>query len=122
MVIKRKKRTALSKFSSWCFKILQGSFIGKYFTSYEKANNKFQKITKKEKHTHVPRKNRVARALENNVFARIIPRVYHAFLRIGVSNYATAAVGMGAVSLTLYILNYLGLLVPFFHERLKKPN
>ncbi len=111
MVIKRKKRTALDKFSGWCFKLLKKSFIGKYFTSYEKANEKFQKITKKEpKYSHVPRKNRIARILENNVFAKIIPTAYHFFLRVKVSNYATALVAMGAVSLTMYILNYLGFL------------
>lgn len=109
MVIKRKKRTALGKFSAWCYKMLNKSFIGKFFTSYEKANDKFEKITKKEVNkTHTPRKNRLAKALENNVFARIIPCIYHAFLRIKVSNYATVVVGMGAVSLTMYILNYLG--------------
>ncbi len=109
MVIKRKKRTALGKFSAWCFGILNKSFIGRYFTSYEKANDKFNKITKKEKQTRV-RKNGLARALENNVFARIIPCVYQAFLRIRVSNYATVFIGMGIVSLTMLILNYLKVL------------
>jgi hypothetical protein len=109
MVVKRRKRTAFGKFSAWCFKVLKNSFVGKYFTSYEKANDRFQKITKKElKKSHLVRKNRIARLLENNIFAKIIPCVYQAFLRIRVSNYATAAIGMGSVSLTMFILNYLG--------------
>ena len=107
MVVKRKKRTALGKLSAWGFKVLGNSFIGKFFTSYEKANDKFQKITKKENKNSRVRKYRLARLLERNVFTKIIPKIYQAFLRIRISNYATAAIGMGVVSLTLFILNYL---------------
>ena len=107
MVVKRRKRTALGKLSAWGFKVLQNSFIGKYFTSYEKANDKFQKITKKENKNSKVRKYRIARLLERSFVAKATPKIYQSFLRIGVSNYATAAVGMGVVSFTLFILNYL---------------
>ena len=111
MEIKRKKRSALDKFSGWCFGVLKKSFVGKFFTSYEKANTRFQRVTtKKSKNRHVPRKNSIARMLENNIFAKIIPSIYHFFLRISVANYASMFIAMGMVSLTMFILNYLGLL------------
>ncbi|MBQ8545705.1 MAG: O-antigen ligase family protein [Clostridia bacterium] len=111
MEIKRKKRSALDKFSGWCFGVLKKSLIGKFFTSYENANLKFQKITtKKSKNRHVSHKNSLARMLENNVFAKVIPAIYHFFLRISVANYAAITVTMGMISLAMYLLNYFGLL------------
>lgn len=111
MEIKRKKRSALDKFSGWCFGVLRRSFIGRFFTSYEKANEKFQKVTtKKSKNRHVTRKNTLTKILENNVFAKIIPAIYHFFLRISVASYAAVIVTMGVISLTMYLLNYFELL------------
>ena len=122
---KRRKRSALDKFSSWCFKTLQKSPIGKFFTSYEKVNDKFlgrssnekvkskraEKVREKRaKRLSPSRKYRLAKMLENSVFTKIIPPIYHFFLRVSLSNYASVLVSMGAVTLVMYLLNYFGVL------------
>lgn len=119
---KRKKRSAFDKFSAFLFGMLKKSFIGKYFTSYDKANAKFQKITNtKNKRSH--HKNRFVKILENNVFARIIPKAFHALLRIAVRNYAMIFFTMGLVILPQYFLNsaeqsVFGFVIPGSVERL----
>lgn len=124
MESKRRKRTALDKFSSWCFKTVGKSPIGKFFTSYEKVNDKFlgnsnddksksrksDSIREKKIKRSSSRKYRLAKMLENSVFAKIIPPIYHFFLRISLSNYAATFVSMGTVALTMYLLNYFGVL------------
>ncbi len=122
---KRRKRSALDKFSSWCFKTLGKSPIGKFFTSYENVNDKFLGNTSEEKsktrraektrdarikRSNTKRKYRLAKMLENNIFAKIVPPIYHFFLRISVSSYASAFLSMGAVALTMFLLNYFGVL------------
>ena len=43
MEAKRKKRSTLEKLSAWAFNLLKKSFIGKFFTSYDAANERFNK-------------------------------------------------------------------------------
>ena len=70
MEIKHKKRSAFSKLSAWVFRILGKSFIGKFFKSYDKANEKFVKNSvKNAKNRYSPRKKGFERALENNFIA-----------------------------------------------------
>ena len=86
---KRRKRSALDKFSSGCFKTLGKSPIGKFFTSYENVNDKFLGNTSEEKsktrraektrdarikRSNTKRKYRLAKMLENNIFAKINKR------------------------------------------------
>ncbi len=105
---KRKKRSAFDKLSAFLFRMLRKSFIGHFFTSYDKANNRFQKITNNTKNRHVSHRNGFIKALENNVFARIIPKIFHALLRVAVRNYAMIFFTMGLVILPQYFLNNAG--------------
>ena len=106
MEIKHKKRSAFSKLSAWVFRILGKSFIGKFFKSYDKANEKFVKNSvKNAKNRYSPRKKGFERALENNFIARIIPRFYHFLLRIATRSYAAVFLIMGAIIFALYFLN-----------------
>ena len=102
---RRKKRSVFDKISGFFFGLLQKSFIGKFFTSYENANSRFLKITRKSKSRHVSHKNAFVRALERNVFARIIPKIFHALLRVAVRNYAVFMFTMGLAILPQYFLN-----------------
>lgn len=106
MEIKHKKRSRLSKISAWVFKILGNSFIGKFFKSYDKANEKFVKNNvKNAKDRYSPRRKKFERALENNFFARIIPRFYHFLLRIATRSYAAVFFIMGMIIFSLFFLN-----------------
>ena len=112
MEIKHKKRSRLSKLSAWFFRVLGNSFIGKFFKSYDKANEKFVKNSvKNAKNRYSPRRKRFERALENNFVARIIPRFYHFLLRIATRSYAAVFLIMGIVIFALYFLNGKTLLV-----------
>ncbi len=106
MEIKHKKRSAFSKLSAWAFKVLGNSFVGKFFKSYDKANEKFVKNSvKNAQNRYSPRRKRFERALENNFFARIIPRFYHFLLKISTRSYAAVFLIMGAMIFSLYFLN-----------------
>lgn len=112
MEIKHKKRSAFSKLSALVFKIIGNSFIGKFFKSYDKANAKFaKKGIKNAKNRYSPRRKRFERTLENNFFARIIPRFYHFLLRIATRSYAAVFLIMGIIIFALYFLNGKTLLV-----------
>ena len=112
MEIRHKKRSVLSRLSAWVFKIIGNSFIGRFFKSYDKANTKFVKNNvKNAKNRYSPRRKRFERALENNFFARIIPRFYHFLLRIATRSYAAVFLIMGIVIFALYFLNGKTLLI-----------
>ena len=112
MEIRHKKRSVLSRLSAWVFKIIGNSFIGRFFKSYDKANTKFVKNNvKNAKNRYSPRRKRFERALENNFFARIIPRFYHFLLRIATRSYAAVFFIMGVVIFSLYFLNGKTLLI-----------
>ena len=106
MEYKHKKRSAFSKISAWVFKVLGNSFIGKFFKSYDKANEKFVKSSvKNAKNRHSPRRKKFERALGNNLFARIIPRFYHFLLRISTRSYAAVFLITGLIIFALYFMN-----------------
>lgn len=112
MEIKHKRRSTFSKLSAWVFKVVGNSFIGKFFKSYDKANNKFVKNSvKNAKNRYSPRRKRFERALENNFFARIIPRFYHFLLRIATRSYAAVFFIMGMIIFSLFFLNGKTLLI-----------
>lgn len=120
---RKKVRSAHDKFSAFLFKLLKKSIIGKFFTSYDRANERFQKITRGKKNRHVSRKNGIVKMLENNIFAKFIPTIFHAFLRITVKNYAMFLFTVGLITLPQYFLNLsgqtvFGYLIPGSIERL----
>ena len=105
---RKKLRPAHDKLSAFLFGLLKKSFIGRFFTSYDKANDKFQKITNNSKNRHVSHKNGIAKALERNILGKVIPVIFHAFLRIAVKNYALLIFVAGLISFPQYFLNLSG--------------
>ena len=108
---RKRIRPAHDKLSGFLFKLLKKSFIGKFFTSYDKANDKFQKITNNSKNRHVSHKNGIVRLLENNFLGKVIPAIFHAFLRISVKNYALFFFIIGLITLPQYFLNISGQMI-----------
>lgn len=103
---KRKKRSAFDRVSAWLLNVLLKSPIGKLFTSYDKINDGFQKITKnKSKNRHIPRKKTFERAIEDNVFSSVIPKIFNYLLRLATRSYAIVFFVMSAVVFLLYFLN-----------------
>lgn len=103
MEAKRKKQSTLAKLSAWVFNLLKKSFIGKFFTSYDSANERFAKKSSKQRHS--PRKKSFERVLENNFFARIIPKIFESLLRVATRSYAIVFFVMSTIVFCLYFLN-----------------
>ncbi len=112
METKRKKRSALGKLSAWSFGLLRKSLIGKLFTSYDKANERFTKKSSKVRHSQ--RRKSLERVLENNIFSRLVPKIFQNSLRISTRSYATVALLMSLVVFLLYFLNGRTILVEIY--------
>ena len=69
---KQRKKSALDRFMAWLLMVLQNSFIGRFFTSYDKVNDKFQaSIRKKSKRGE----RKLARLIEHSGVAGFIPKI-----------------------------------------------
>lgn len=98
-----KKRTVFDRFMAWLLSLLQSSLIGKYFTSYDKANDRFECLTnRRAKSSH---KRRFARLTENNRLLGAIPKMYGFFMRVALRDYGIALFMCGAVVSILYPMN-----------------
>ena len=80
MEAKHKKRSTFDKISAWMFNLLKKSFIGKLFTSYDKANLKYAKKSSKIRHSS--KRKSFERVLENNLFSRVVQKIFGALLKI----------------------------------------
>ena len=99
---RQKKKSWLDTFMAWLLALLQRSFIGKFFTSYHNANDKFikkikRKSRKSEKH--------FAKFIEKNRVIGFIPKITAFLLRIPLRDYGIAMFMTGAVVAVLYPLN-----------------
>lgn len=113
---KQKKQSTLSKISGGIFSLIQKSFIGKFFTSYDKDNKKFVKPgTKKLKTTSKHR--RVIKKIEDNPIINAFHRFFRLFLRISMRDYGIIFFLIGIGVTALYPLNgmILFLHVPFYY-------
>ena len=81
---KQHKKSVLDRFMAWLLMVLQNSFIGRFFTSYDKVNDKFQaKIRKKSKKGE----RKLARLIEHSGVAGFIPKIYLFLMRIPLRDY-----------------------------------
>ncbi len=100
-----RKQSVFDKISEWFFGILAGSFIGRFFTSYEKTNAKFEKKANKQKNIHSPWRKKVIIALQNSKITLSIEKFMTFLLRISLREYGLLFFVMGAVVSILYPLN-----------------
>ena len=98
-----RKRTVFDRFMAWLLSLLQSSLIGKYFTSYDKANDRFERLTKRK--ASPSHKRRFAKLTENNRLVRAIPKMYGYLMRLALRDYGIAMFMCGAVVSILYPMN-----------------
>ena len=99
---KQRKRSVFDRFIAWLLLILQRSFIGRFFTTYDKANDKFQaKIKRKGKRGE----RKLARMIERSGLANFIPKIYLFLMRIPLRDYGIMMLMTGSVVTLLYPIN-----------------
>lgn len=97
------KRSNLDVASEWFFKVLKGSFIGKFFTSYETDNERLNRLVNKNKRSTRPQwQKNVTRTLENSIISRAVPKLYDFLLRVSLRSYGVLLFALGAVVSLLY--------------------
>lgn len=99
---KQKKKSVFDRFIIWLLAVLQRSFIGRFFTSYDKANEKFEKKIKAGRYSS---EKRFARFIERNRVLNFIPKIFQFLLRIPLRDYGIMLFMTGAVVAVLYPLN-----------------
>ncbi len=102
MEIKQKKKSRLDRFAIWLLAILRNSLIGRFLTSYDKANEKFFNKAKRKGHKSV---RRLARFIEKSRVINAVPKLTGCLLRIPLRDYGIMMFMTGAVVTVLYPLN-----------------
>ena len=102
METKQKKKSWLDRFAIWFLSVLRSSLIGRFFTSYDKANERF---TKRIKIKGRKSERRLARFVERNRFLNFVPKITEWLLRIPLRDYGIMLFMTGAVVTALYPLN-----------------
>ena len=118
--IKNTSQATKSKFeraSSWALAKVRGSFVGKFFTSYEKANKSYISKTKGLKNQGNKHKTRrkVSKIFENSFFVNLVPKITSFLLRTSLRDYGIIMISMGIFMSILYpIRSFVTILdVPF---------
>ena len=115
---KQKKQSALSKISGGIFSLIRKSFIGRFFTSYDKDNKPFLKTkVKKSNGTAYSRRRRVIKKIEDNRAINAFHKLFTLFLKISIRDYGIIFFLLGLGVTALYPLNgmILFLHVPFYY-------
>lgn len=99
---KQKRKSWLDTFIVWLLAVLQKSFLGRFFTSYNEANDKFAKKIRLKKRKS---EKRFARFIEKNRFFGVVPKIIEYLLRIPLRDYGIILFMTGAVVSGLYPLN-----------------
>ncbi|MBO5287203.1 MAG: hypothetical protein J6B34_03680 [Clostridia bacterium] len=101
---KQNRQSVFDRFCAWFFAILQRFFIGRFFTSYDKANEKYMNsVKKKPRPRHMSR--RIARALERNPLAGVFERLSEYLLKLSLRDYGIMMLLSGALVSLLYPIN-----------------
>lgn len=112
---RQRKKSWLDAFIVWLLAALQKSFLGRFFTSYNTANDKF---VKKIKVKNRKSEKRFAKFIEKNRFFGVVPRIIEYLLRIPLRDYGIILFMTGAVVTALYPLNGMILFIdPISFER-----
>lgn len=118
--IKNNNQVVKSKFeraSAWALAKVKGSFVGKFFTSYEKVNKVYTDKTKgiRDKKKNHTTKRKVSKIFEGSFFVSFMPKVVRFLLRTSLRDYGIVMLTMGIIMSLLYpIRDYVTVLeVPF---------
>lgn len=99
---KQRKKSWLDTFMAWLLAVLRKSFIGRFFTSYYEANQRFITKTKRRKGRSV---RKFARFIERNRLIGCVPKITDFLLRIPLRDYGIAMFLTGVGVVLLYPLN-----------------
>ena len=86
---------------AWLLASLQKCFIGKFFTSYDKANERFEGRIKESSHSE----KRLARFIERSRVLNFIPKIFQYMLRVPLRDYGIMLFLTGALVAALYPMN-----------------
>ncbi|MBQ9743795.1 MAG: O-antigen ligase family protein [Clostridia bacterium] len=114
-------RSKFDRASSWVFSKLKSSFIGRFFSSYDEMNKRFEsKIRGKRKSNTMTKKRfeakrRIARIFERSFFVNKIPVLMNHLLRTSLRDYGIAMFTMGFIMFIMYpVQSFISVLtVPF---------
>lgn len=101
---RQKRQSAIDRFVSWFFAAIQRFFIGRFFVTYDKANERYvnRKIKRgKSKHTS----RAIAKALEKNPLSGVFSKLGGYLLRLSLRDYGIMMLFSGAIVSLLYPIN-----------------
>lgn len=86
----------------WLLSVLQKSFLGRFFTSYDRANDRYERLTARK---HRPSRRTFAKMTENNRVLNAFPRMFEYLMRVSLRDYGILMFMTGAVVAILYPMN-----------------
>ncbi|MBE6674780.1 MAG: O-antigen ligase family protein [Ruminococcaceae bacterium] len=99
---RQRKKSVFDRFLIWLLTVLQRSFIGRFFTSYDKANDRFERIVKETRHTNG---KGFASFVEKNRLINCVPKIVQFLMRVPLRDYGIMMFMSGAVVTVLYPIN-----------------
>ena len=99
---RQRKKSVFDRFILWLLAVLQRSFIGRFFTSYDKANDRFERIVKETRHTNG---KGFASFVEKNRLINCVPKIVQFLMRVPLRDYGIMMFMSGAVVTVLYPIN-----------------
>lgn len=108
--IKKRKLEGRSIFdiiSEKIFYLLSNGIFGKFFTSYDEANEKYlQSVKRKKKRVENGKiKKKISRTVEKSAIVKYFPRLVERLLRASTNNYGIVLLTMGIIIAMSYFLN-----------------
>lgn len=99
------RSSIFSKLSEKIFSLLKSGMFGYFFTSYDDANDRYQRAIKRKRAVHSNKARRtISKTIERSFFVNIIPRFIEFLLRTSTRDYGITMLLMGAVTTILYPL------------------
>lgn len=100
------QRSIFDKISEKLFNLLKNGMFGYFFTSYDNANESYQRKIKRKKAVHATGKARrgVSRLIERSFLVNLFPKIADFLLRVSLRDYGLMLLTMGIVSSILYPL------------------
>lgn len=99
---KQRKKSIFDRFIIWLLLALRKSLIGKFFTSYDRINDKFVGRVKESNHKS---RKRLASLLEKSAIINFIPKITEFLMRVPLRDYGIMMFMTGAVVTVLYPIN-----------------
>ena len=98
------QRSIFGKISDKLFELLKNGMFGYFFTSYDTANESYQKKVKRKNavHSAAKAKRGVSKLIEKNILINLFPKIAEFLLRVSLRDYGLMMITMGFISAILY--------------------